>query len=316
MKKANFVIKRLLLVIPLLIVISVLAFILSNLSSGDVASVAIRNEGGIVNDITLAAKREELGLNKPLAVQYLNWLQKAIRLDFGTSFTTKKPVIYEIGRRFPATLALAVTATLIAVICALPLALISAGHPGKIIDHIIRFFTLIGATMPNFWLGLMLLYFFAIQLGVVPVISGNKLSNIFLPAFVMSLEHMALYTRLLRGSILQVMDSGYIRAARTKGLSYHAVMMKHALRNAVLPCMTLIATNLSGLICGSFAIETIFSWNGIGKFAVESVKAKDLPVVEGYIVTVALTYIVINLIMDILYSYINPKIQLGRNEIR
>ena len=310
MNTLRYICKRLLLVIPLLIVISVLAFLLSNLSSGDVASVAIRNEGGIVNDVTLAAKREELGLDKPLAVQYLNWLSKAARLDFGNSFTTKKPVIYEIGRRFPATLELALMATLIAVALSVPFALISVRYKDKLPDFIIRVLTTVGATMPNFWLGLLLLYFFAIQLGVVPVISGSKFSNIFLPAVVMSLEHMALYTRLLRGSIIQVMDSGYIKAARTKGLTYWAVMLKHALRNAVLPCMTLLTTNLSGLICGSFAIETIFSWNGIGKFAVESVKSKDLPVVEGYIMAVALTYILINLIMDIVYSYVNPRIRL------
>ena len=316
MDKIYYILKRIALIIPMLIVISILAFALSNLSSGDVASIAIRNEGGIVNDVTLEAKREELGLNKPLPVQYLNWLGKAIQLDFGNSFTTKKPVIYEIGRRFPATLELALMAALIAVVCAVPFALISVHYKDKLPDFLIRVFTTIGATMPNFWLGLLLLYFFAIQLGIAPVISGSKFSNIFLPAFVMSLEHMALYTRLLRGSIIQVMDTGYIKAARTKGLTYRAVMLKHALRNAVLPCLTLLATNLSGLICGSFTIETIFSWNGIGKFAVESVRAKDLPVVEGYIVAVALTYILVNLIMDIVYSYVNPKIKLEGGRVR
>ena len=310
MDKLKYIVKRLLLVIPMLIVISVMAFLLSNLSSGDVASVAIRNEGGIVNEVTLAAKRAELGLDKPLPVQYITWLGKAIRLDFGNSFSTKKPVMDEIGRRFPATLQLALTATLIAIVCAIPFALISVRYKDKAPDHIIRIFTTVGAAMPNFWLGLLLLYFFAIELEIVPVISGSDVSNIFLPAFVMSLEHMALYTRLLRSSVIQVMDSGYIKAARTKGMSYWAVMCKHALRNAILPCITLISTNLSGLICGSFTIETIFSWNGIGKFAVESVKGKDLPVVEGYIVIVAITYIAVNLIMDILYSYINPKIKL------
>lgn len=310
MSKWKYILKRVFLAIPMLVVISLMAFLLSHLSSGDVASVAIRNEGGIVNDITLAAKRDELGLNDPIPVQYLNWLKKAVQLDFGTSFSTKKPVMQEIGRRFPATLELALMATLIAITFAIPFALISVRYKDKAPDHIIRAFTTIGSAMPNFWLGLLLLYLFAIQWKIVPVISGSDFSNIFLPAFVMSFEHMALYTRLLRGSIMQVMDSGYIKAARVKGLSYWGVMIKHALRNAILPCITLMATNLSGLICGSITIETIFSWNGIGKFAVESVKGKDLPVVEAYIVMVAVTYITINLIMDILYSYVNPKIKL------
>ncbi len=294
----------------MLIVVTILAFTLSNLSGGDVASIAIRNEGGIVTEETLQAKRVELGLDKPLPEQYLNWLKRAVKLDFGTSFTTKKTVIYEIGRRFPATLELAIVATLMALLIAIPAALISVTYRGRLMDHLIRFLTTIGATAPNFWVGLILLYWLAIELKIVPVIAGSKISNIFLPAFVMSFEHIAMYTRLLRGSLLDVMNANYIMAARTKGLTYRSVMIRHGLKNAVLPCVTLLATNLSGLICGSFTIETIFSWNGIGMFAVQSVKAKDLPVIQGYIMAVAVAYILINLAIDIAYSFINPKIKL------
>lgn len=310
MDKVRFITKRLLQVIPMLLIVTILAFALSNLSNGDVAEIAIRKEGGIVNEQTVAAMRAELGLNKPMAAQYFDWLGKAARFDFGTSFISKKPVLDEILSRFPNTLYLALVATAMAMAIAIPIALLSVKFKGSALDHGLRVLTTGAATMPDFWMGLMLLYAFGVSLGIVPVIAGSNFGNIFLPAFTLSISYAAVYTRMLRSNLIEVMQSDYIKAARAKGLGEWGAMLKHGLKNAVLPCVTLIATNFGSMLSGAYAVEMIFSWNGIGKYAIESVKAKDFPVIQCYLIAVALAYIVVNLLVDVLYAYIDPKIKL------
>lgn len=310
MKKFKFILKRLLQIIPMLIIVTILAFALSNISAGDVAEITLRSQGLEVTDKNIAAVREELGLNAPLPAQYVNWLMKAVSFDFGISFQTKQPVADEIFSRFPATLTLAIAAMLISVLLAVPIALISARYKDSLFDHLFRIVTTVGVTMPDFWLGLLLLYIFAVQLNLVPVISGSKLQNILLPAFTLSVHQAAVYIRILRNNLIEISHYDYIRAARARGLSQNAALLKHGLKNAVLPCITLIGVDFGKLLAGQFACETIFSWNGIGKFAVDSIRLKDLPVIQGYIVIVAITYITINLLLDILYLYIDPKIQI------
>ena len=316
MDKTRFIIKRLLQIIPMLLIVTVFAFILSNLSSGDVAEIAIRKEGGIVTEQTVAAMREELGLNKPIPMQYLDWLGRAIRFDFGTSFISKKPVIEEVLSRFPNTLYLALIATAMAMAIAIPIALLSAKWKGSVLDHGLRVLTTGAATLPDFWMGLMLLYAFGVSMGIVPVIAGSSIGNIFLPAFTLSISYAAIYTRMLRSNLIEVMQSHYIKAARAKGLGQWGAMVKHGLKNAVLPCVTLVATNFGSMLSGAYAVEMIFSWNGIGKYAIESVKAKDFPVIQCYLIAVALSYILVNLIVDVLYAYIDPKIKLEGGRTR
>ena len=314
--KTRFIIKRLLQIIPMLLIVTVFAFILSNLSSGDVAEIAIRKEGGIVTEQTVAAMREELGLNKPIPMQYLDWLGRAIRFDFGTSFISKKPVIEEVLSRFPNTLYLALIATAMAMAIAIPIAMLSAKWKGSVLDHGLRVLTTGAATLPDFWMGLMLLYAFGVSMGIVPVIAGSSIGNIFLPTFTLSISYAAIYTRMLRSNLIEVMQSHYIKAARAKGLGQWGAMVKHGLKNAVLPCVTLVATNFGSMLSGAYAVEMIFSWNGIGKYAIESVKAKDFPVIQCYLIAVALSYILVNLSVDVLYAYIDPKIKLEGGRTR
>ena len=314
--KTRFIIKRLLQIIPMLLIVTVFAFILSNLSSGDVAEIAIRKEGGIITEQTVAAMREELGLNKPIPMQYLDWLGRAIRFDFGTSFISKKPVIEEVLSRFPNTLYLALIATAMAMAIAIPIAMLSAIWKGSVLDHGLRVLTTGAATLPDFWMGLMLLYAFGVSMGIVPVIAGSSIGNIFLPAFTLSISYAAIYTRMLRSNLIEVMQSHYIKAARAKGLGQWGAMVKHGLKNAVLPCVTLVATNFGSMLSGAYAVEMIFSWNGIGKYAIESVKAKDFPVIQCHLIAVALSYILVNLIVDVLYAYIDPKIKLEGGRTR
>ena len=311
MEKLKFIVRRLLLAIPMLLVVTVMAFILSHMSSGNIAAVTIQKEGGVVTEQTIAAKEVELGLDQPLHIQYLRWLEKAVHLDFGISFISKEPVTYEILSRFPATLALAAAATCIAILIGLAAAILSVIFHGKAVDFLIRILTVMGSTMPNFWIGMLLLYLFAIHMNLIPVIAGSNMLAIWVPAITLSLEHAAMYTRLLRSSLLDAMNSNYMKVARTKGLTRVGAMLRHGLKNAILPCLTLVATNFGGLLCGSFTVETIFSWNGIGMYAVQSVKAKDLPVIQGYMIAVAVSYIVINLLVDIIYVYVDPKIKLS-----
>lgn len=308
--KAKYIVKRMLQVVPILIIVSIGAFALSNLSAGNAAEITIVNEGGQVNSENVKAVNKELELDRPLYVQYLRWLGKVSSLDLGVSYRSKQPVLDEILSRFPATLKLALCAALLSIVIALLMAVVSVRYRNKWIDHFLRVVSTIGVTIPDFWLGLLLLYFFAVYLNAVPVIAGDKIQNIFLPAFTLSIGYAAIYTRLLRANLLEIINCDYMKAARAKGLSESAVIIKHGLKNAVLPCMTLVGSNFGSLVAGNFVCETIFSWNGIGKYAVESIKAKDFPVIQGYILVVALAFIVLNLIVDICYIYIDPKIRL------
>ncbi|SHH87493.1 peptide/nickel transport system permease protein [Sporobacter termitidis DSM 10068] len=309
MKRFKLIVKRVVQIVPILLIVTLLAFFLSNVSSGDVATVTLQSRGVQPTEQNLAAVREELGLNAPLPVQYINWLKKAVQFDFGISFQTHKPVSEEIFARFPATLKLALAATLMSLVFSIPLALLSARYKDSTADHTIRILSSVGATIPDFWLGLMLLYLFGVVLKIVPVISGSKLSNIFLPAFTLSVAYGATYVRVLRSNLIEVRRFDYMKAARARGLGEGKALAKHGLKNALLPMVTLIGINFGKLLSGQIATETIFSWNGIGKFAVDSMKVKDLPVIQGYIMIVSITYIAINLILDILYMYIDPRIQ-------
>lgn len=308
MKRTKLIANRIIQIIPILLIVTILAFILSNVSAGDVATVTLQSRGVQVTEENLAAVRDELGLNDPIHVQYWNWLKNAVRFDFGNSFQTGRPVSEEILSRFPATLKLALVATLISLLMAIPLAILSARYKDSLFDNGIRITSSIAATMPDFWLGLMLLYLFAVEWGIAPVISGSKMENIMLPAFTLSVANTAVYTRVLRSNLLEAGRGDYITAARARGLGKSAALIKHGLKNALLPLVTLVGVNFGKMLSGQVAVETIFSWNGIGQFAVSCMKQKDLPVIQGYIIVVSVTYILINLILDIAYMFIDPRI--------
>ena len=227
---ARFILKRILQIIPMLLVVTIFAFCLSNLASGDIAEISIRSSGGQVTPENLAQARIDLGLDQPLVIQYFNWLGKAVRFDFGNSFISGKPVINEIMSRFPNTLYLVLIASIMAIVIAVPIALLSARYSGSILDQGLRVVTTIGATMPEFWLGLLLLYVFAIHLGIVPVIAGSNIANIFLPAFTLCLSYSAVYVRMLRTNLIEVRRSNYFKAARSKGMSEGSAMVRHGLK--------------------------------------------------------------------------------------
>lgn len=307
-KKTALAFRRLAQVIPVLLIASALAFALSAMSAGDTAEATLRGQGIVPTPESVAAAREELGLNRPLPLQYLAWAGRALRGDFGVSFQTGLPVLGEIMSRFPATVMLSLAATVLSVALAVPLAVLAARFKGTILDHGLRVVTTAGIAMPDFWLGMILLYVFAVRLRLAPVISGSDPRAILLPALTLGIGYGAMYARILRASLIELRGSGFMRAARARGLGETAALMRHGLKNAAPPCMALVGVNFGKLLGGQFACETIFSWNGIGKFAVDSIKLKDLPVIQGYIVIAAATYITINLLLDILYLHMDPKI--------
>lgn len=311
MKRLTLLLKRVAQLVPILLIVTMLAFWLSNVSAGDVATITLQNKGVVPTEESLAAIREELGLNDPLPVQYLNWFKKACRFDFGISFQSNRPVAEEIFSRFPATLALAVTASLLSIFIAVPVALLAARYRNGAVDHIIRVGSSVGATLPDFWIGLMLLYLFGVKLKIAPVVAGNKLENILLPAVTLSIQYASSYTRVLRENLVEIRHLDYMKAARARGLSEIMTLVRHGLKNAMLPVVTLVGVDFGKLVAGAVAIETIFSWNGIGQYAISSMKVKDLPVVQGYIMIVLLAYVSVNLILDILYMYIDPRIEVS-----
>ena len=307
----KFVLRRLAQMLPVLLAVSLLAFALNCMGSGDTASLILRERGIEPTAEAVSQVRRELGLDRPLAVQYFSWLARAARFDFGRSFASELPVIEVIGEHFPATFVLALAATVFSLLLAVPLAVLAARFQDGWPDRAARALSVAGVTMPSFWLALMLLSLFAVRLGWVPVISGTRLKNIALPAVTIGFSYGCTYLGVLRQNLIEACAHPYMTAARARGLSRTGALLRHGLRNSLLPCVTLVGYNFGKLLSGHFAVETIFSWNGIGKFAVDSIQSKDLPVIQGYIVCVAAAYIVVNLLVDMLYFAIDPKLRLG-----
>ena len=306
--KTILICRRVIQLIPILLIVTILAFWLSNVSAGDIASITLQNQGITPTEESLHAVREELGLNYPIPIQYINWLRKAIHLDFGNSFQTHRPVTEEILSRFPATMKLAITASLVSVLISVPVALIAARYRNKLPDQLIRIISSVGATIPEFCIGLILLYFFGVKWKVAPVVPGSKMQNIWLPTLALALQYASTYIRVLRENLIEVRSFEFMKAARARGLSEAKTLLFHGLKNAIMPVITLGGINFGKLVAGSVAIETIFSWNGIGQYAISSMKLKDLPVVQGYIMIVLMAYVTVNLVLDIVYMYIDPRI--------
>jgi peptide/nickel transport system permease protein len=262
----------------------------------------------------LEALREELGLNDPLPVQYFNWLKKAVRLDFGRSLRSKKVVTAEIMERLPATAELAVLAVAISVIVGIPVGILSASKPNSLLDNVAMLGALAGVGMPAFWQGIMFILIFSVWLGWFP--SSGRMGGLeyyILPALTLGTRSMASIARMTRSSMLEVLQQDFIRTATAKGLARFKVVFVHALRNALIPVVTMIGLQFGGLMAGAVLTETIFAWPGIGRLVVEAINNKDFPVVQGTIMTFAIMYALINLIVDVLYAFLDPRLRARYN---
>lgn len=304
----QYVLRRTLQVIPITFGILTLIFALIHLIPGDPA-VQIAGENARAEDVRRV--RASLGLDQPLHVQYFTYLKNLSRGDLGVSFRTGRSVADEITDRYPATIQLALGAMVIALIIAFPLGIISAVFRNSWIDNTSRVFALVGVSMPNFWLGPLLIMAFALPpLALFPV-SGRSagLSSLVLPSLTMGLSLAAILTRMVRVSLAEELTQLYVTTARAKGASQGRTIFHHALRNALIPVITVIGLQFGSLLTGAIITEQIFSWPGLGRLLIQSISARDYPQVQASILVIALTYILINLITDLIYAFVDPRIQ-------
>jgi len=255
------------------------------------------------------AKRIELGLNYPAIVQYGRFIINAAQGDFGTSFRTNQPVSNEVFARFPSTLRLTMAGVVIAVVLSIPLGIIAAVKQNTMFDSMSMIGALIGVSMPSFWLGILLILLFSVQLGWLPSFGAAGWRSMIMPALTLALVSMASIARTTRSSMLEVVRQDYIRTARAKGLPYSVVIRKHAIRNAMIPTLTIVGLVMGGLMGGAVIVENVFAWPGIGRLLIMSIHSLDMPTVLGCITLFAVCFSVINLIVDLLYGLINPRIR-------
>ncbi|HEX2699033.1 MAG TPA: nickel ABC transporter permease [Acidimicrobiales bacterium] len=307
-----FVVRRLLLVIPTVIGISLLTFVLSNLTPGDPAfAVASRRHGRPANHAEVVAVRHELGLDRPGVERYLNWAGGALRGDLGRSYSTQAPVRQELFRRVPHTLQLAVPAMLLAVLIAVPAGVLAAMRRNRPVDQVMRVLSLAGACMPSFWLALLLIILFSVRLHLLPVAGRGGLDHIVLPVVTLAMAPAAILARFTRSAMLEALGSRYVLTARAKGLHERRVVAKHALRNALVPVVTSFGVNFGILLAGATVIETIFVWPGVGSLLVGAIQQRDYPTVEAFVLYSGVLFAVLNLVVDVSYALIDPRIVAG-----
>lgn len=302
--------KRLVQIVVVLIGISFLTFLLTYLSPGDPVTAMYSATGMMPSEAVLEQTREELGLNKPFLVQYGNWLLNCLHGDFGTSYSLRKPVLDLLLSRLMPTLQLALLSLVIMLAISIPFGMLSAVYRGKPIDYIVRGCTFFGVSMPNFWVGLLLLYVVALKWKLLPVVSsGRGFEKMILPAVTLAFAMSAKYTRQVRTAVLEELHQDYVTGARARGEKESAILWKQVFPNALLPLVTMLGLSLGSLLGGTAVVEVIFSYPGLGNLAVTSITAMDYPMVQGYVLWIALIYMVINLLVDISYNYLDPRIR-------
>ncbi|HIQ93214.1 MAG TPA: ABC transporter permease [Candidatus Copromonas avistercoris] len=303
----KFIIKRLVALIPVLIGVSLLVFFILDLAPGDPAKT-ILGEQARPEDI--AALREEMGLDDPFFVRYGRYMWDLVHGDLGTSYKTRDPVGEEVWARLPNTFKLAATSTIIAIILALPLGVIAAIKQNTLFDGVSMFISLLGISIPIFWFGLLLILLFSVTLGWFPVSGADQgLKSLVLPSLALGFQHMAAIARTTRSSMLEQIRQDYIRTVRAKGLPEGEVITKHALRNALIPTTTVIGLQMGGMLGGSVLTESVFAWPGIGRYMVQSIQGRDIPSVMGCIIIFAISFALINLLVDLIYGFIDPRIK-------
>lgn len=313
MKK--YIFKRFLQLIPVVVIVAFFSFFVINAAPGSPIDNYIRTD---MTPEEIQELKVQYGVDGNWVEQFLGWGKRTIRGDLGLSIYKKKPVTELIGERLPSTMILAGTSLVISLVLAIPISILSAKHENNFIDNIISFFSYFGISVPQFWLGMILIILFSVKLKILPSggirtvnvnTTGDFLKHLIMPAIVMSLNNLAIYIRYLRSSILTELQKDYVETAVARGGSEKALMYKHILRNSMLPIVTLLGVNITSLVTGSVVIETVFSWPGIGKLAMDAINQRDFPVIMGYTMFSCVVLILGNFLADILYAYLNPKIR-------
>ena len=309
---SKYVLRRVLVAIPTTLVVSLLAFLLLNLVPGDPVELMLMTAFGepptreYVEEV-----RARLGFDRPIHIRYFRWLANVLQGDFGISMRTGKPVLSEIARTFPATAELAFASIMIALLIAVPVGTISATRQHSLADYSSRVGALLGISIPNFWLGILLIILFSLKLDLLPVFGRGGIDHLVLPAVTLGTGMAALSTRLIRSSLLEVLEEDYIRTARAKGLRETVVVCKHALKCALVPVVTIVGLQVGFALGGSVIVEIVFAWPGMGRLMVEAIFARDFVVVQGVSLFFALVIMTANLLVDISYAYLDPRIKYG-----
>ena len=306
-------VRRFLQIILVLIGISFFTFILMFLSPGDPVRTMYAAAGTMPTEEVLQARRDELGLNDPVLVQYGRWLGNCLHGDFGTSYSNNKPVAQLLAARLWPTLKLALASLVLMLIFAVPLGMLSAVYRNSIIDYAVRGFTFLGVSMPNFWVGLLLLYFVCLKLGLLPVVSaGTGFKKLILPAVTLAFAMASKYTRQVRTAVLEELHQDYVTGARARGAKESEILWKQVFPNSLLPLITMLGLSLGSLLGGTAVVEVIFGYQGLGNLAVSAITSYDYNLIQGYVLWIALIYMVINLLVDLSYYFVDPRIRVKR----
>jgi len=305
----RYLVRRLLLTIPVLLGVATLVFSLIHFIPGDPAQ-AMLGEGAAPEDV--AQLRERLGLDRPILVQYGSFLQGLARGDLGVSLRNDQPVLQQIVERMPATAELAFASMAVAVLIALPLGIIAAVWRGTAVDYGAMTLSLVGISIPNFWLGPLLAIVFAVELGWLPVGGRGTLAHLVLPSVTLGAALAAILARMTRASLLEELGEPYVLAARAKGVSRTRAILHHAFRNSLIPIVTILGLQFGVVLTGAVITETIFAWPGIGRLLIQSISFRDYPTVQGCVLLIAVTYVGVNLITDLTYGFLDPRIRVDR----
>ncbi|MBT2733559.1 nickel ABC transporter permease [Bacillus sp. ISL-7] len=303
-----FILRRLIQMIPVVIGVTFVVFFIMQLVPGDPA-VLLAGEGA--SKETVNAIREQLGLNRPLLVQYFDYLLNVFQGDFGNSLKNNQPVLDEIMVRLPITMELAFFSIIITIVLGMAAGIISAVKPYSLTDTSVMLVALLGISLPSFWFGLMMMYFFSVKLQILPVAGWDSILHVILPALTLGAGGAAIVARMTRSSMLEVIRQDYIRTARAKGLREHVIIYKHALRNALIPVITVVGLQFGALLGGTVLVESIFAINGLGRMIVDAIRMRDLPVVQGGVLAASLIFVIVNLFVDVFYRFFNKRMELN-----
>ena len=314
-KMLQSVLKKIGSFLIILLGITFLSFLLSYLSPSDPVEIMMKKKGNMVSEEVIEQKREELGLNQPLVVQYVNWLKGIVKGDFGTSYKSNKPVLQEIQKCLPYSIKLTLLSMFLTIVISTPLGVLCARYKDGWLDNLLRFVTYLFSSLPSFFLALVLMYCFALKLKWFPVIAKGSTGGIVMPALVLSLTLAAWYIRQVRAIVLGELEKEYIDGLLARGVSETKIMFGHVLRNCLMPLVTLVGISFGTMLGGSTIVESIFTWPGVGKMAVDSITSRDYPVIQGFVVWMALIFLFINALVEISYSLLDPRLRKGREEI-
>ena len=308
----NYAVRRLLQLIPILLAITFLSYGMMRVAGSDVIEQKMENTGETVSQEMIDAARAELGLDRPFLEQYFTWLGNLLQGDMGTSYVSNKPVFSTFVSKLPATLLLTAVSILLTVVISIPLGILSAVKQNKITDYIIRTASFIGNSLPNFFVSLLLMYLFAIRLGWFPVISnGVSMKSVALPALTLAIAMSAKYLRQVRATVLDELSRDYVLGAKARGVPFSVTMMKSVMKASLVTIITLLTLSIGSLLGGTAIVESIFMWDGVGKMAVDAINMRDYPIIQAYVMWMAIIYVMVNLITDLSYRHLDPRIRLG-----